>query len=860
MNTLVWALLLLTGAGALAYLRVSLKTATIAVAATLLMSLLVGGPLTWLLVIATIIMVPLNIDSLRKSVITSPVLGIFRKILPEMSSTEREALEAGTVWWEGELFTGKPDWSKLTNAAPPQLSDEEQAFLDGPCEELCQMIDEWTFNYEYGDMPQEVYDFINKHGFLGMIIPKRYGGLGFSAAAQIMVVNKIMAVSMMMGNYISVPNSLGPGELLVKYGTEEQKDHYLPRLAKGEDVPCFGLTSPRAGSDAGSIPDTGHVCMGEWEGQQVLGMRMNFSKRYITLAPIATVIGLAFKLYDPENLLGEGVEDYGITCALLPRSTPGLDIGRRHFPMGSAFMNGVIKGKDIFVPIDYIIGGPSQAGKGWRMLVECLSVGRCISLPCGAMSGAKRSVAATTAYARIRRQFNLPIGKFEAIAHNIGRMSGLTYIIDAMVRTTGAAIDAGEEPSVPSAILKYHSTEMARVVTNDAMDVQGGKAVIQGPKNYLSANYGVLPIAVTVEGANILTRSLIIFGQGAVRCHPFVLREMRATRMEDQEAALNEFDSAFFGHVGFAISNAARSFFMGLTGARLTSVPGDKHTKRYYQKLSRYSAAFALASDVSMLSLGGSLKFRETLSARLGDMLSYIYMASMVLKSHENKGSPKEDLPLLTWSCDYLFAEFEKATHELLQNFPVRPVAWTLRALIFPWGRTEKQPDDKTSFKVARLMTNQTDARDRVLEGAFLTPGKLNTVGRLNAVLKVVDELDPIENKFAKAVKSGKIKHVFDMKQLIDDAQAADVLTAEEAQKLKDYDDLIMDFIHVDDFDFDDIGRNPLVRTDYGNGGVNSQAKRGQSGQSKSSGTKSRSRKLADKATEATTTDTDEAA
>ena len=542
----------------------------------------------------------LNVRPLRAGLITRPFMRAYLRLLPAMSQTEKEALEAGTVWWDGELFTGAPKWEKLLAAKPPQLSAAESAFIDGPCEELCRMLDEWNITHERGDLPPQVWEFLKTRGFFAMIIPKKYGGLEFSAYAHSCVLAKIASRSATASSTVAVPNSLGPAELLNHYGTEEQKNYYLPRLARGEEVPCFALTGPRAGSDASSIPDTGIVSRGLWQGREVVGLKLNFSKRYITLAPVATVIGLAFRMFDPERLLG-GKTDIGITCALIPRNTPGVSIGRRHFPLNIPFQNGPIQGKDVFVPLDFIIGGAAMAGSGWRMLVEQLSVGRCISLPSNATGGAKAGVWATGAYARIRTQFNLPVGKFEGVETVIARMVGLTYTMDAARSVTAGAIDGGEKPSVPSAMLKYHVTEMGRQVANDAMDVHGGKGICLGPRNYLGRGYQIVPVAITVEGANLLTRNLIIFGQGAVRCHPFVLREMTAARNPDRTAGVAEFDRALFGHIGFTISNAVRSFIMALTHARFTRAPVQGPTARYYQHIVRFSASFAFAVDVAML-------------------------------------------------------------------------------------------------------------------------------------------------------------------------------------------------------------------------------------------------------------------
>ncbi|HEV3286168.1 MAG TPA: acyl-CoA dehydrogenase [Steroidobacteraceae bacterium] len=751
----------------------------------------------------------LNVRPLRKVIITRPFMKTYLRALPSMSQTEKEALEAGTVWWDGELFTGAPRWDKLLAARPPQLSAEESAFLAGPCEELCRMLDEWHITHERGDLPPQVWEFLKTRGFFAMIIPKRYGGLEFSAYAHSCVLAKISSRSPTASSTVAVPNSLGPAELLNHYGTEEQKDYYLPRLARGEEVPCFALTGPRAGSDAASIPDTGIVCRGPWQGGEVLGLKLNFSKRYITLAPVATVIGLAFRMFDPERLLG-GKTDIGITCALIPRNAPGVSIGRRHFPLNVPFQNGPIQGKDVFVPLDCIIGGAAMAGAGWRMLVEQLSVGRCISLPSNTTGASKAAVLATGAYARIRTQFNLPVGRFEGVEAVIARMVGLTYTMDAARSVTAGAIDGGEKPSVPSAMLKYHVTEMGRQVANDAMDVHGGKGICLGPKNYLGRGYQIVPVAITVEGANLLTRNLIIFGQGAVRCHPFVLREMNAARNPDRSAGIGEFDRALFGHIGFTISNAVRSFIMALTHARFTRAPVHGPTARYYQHVVRFSASFAFAVDVAMLSLGGYLKKKEALSARLGDVLSCLYLASMVLKHHENQGRQQEDLPVVEWACRHLLYYAQEQLHGLLRNFPNRALAALMRVLIFPRGRIYSAPGDRLGRTVAALVTNPTQARERLGEFTYRTLEPGNPFGLLQEALLLAVQLEPLEKRIrVDGVKTGKVT-ALDLPGRIQQALAAGIVSETEAAALRDYDRKVMDLINVDDFESHELGTQAL--------------------------------------------------
>jgi acyl-CoA dehydrogenase len=680
------------------------------------------------------------------------------------------------------------------------LTPEEQAFIDGPCEELCRMVDDWDITHRRADMPPEVWEFLKKKGFFAMIIPKKYGGLEFSAYAHSCVLVKLASRSATVSSTVAVPNSLGPAELLLHYGTEEQKNHYLPRLARGEDVPCFALTAPRAGSDAASIPDTGVVCRGTYEGREVVGVRLNFSKRYITLAPVATVVGLAFRLYDPDRLLGGEKTDYGITCALIPRGTPGVTIGRRHFPLNVPFQNGPVSGKDVFVPLDAIIGGPKMAGQGWRMLVEQLSVGRCISLPSSAAGGAKAGTFATTAYARIRKQFAQPVGRFEGVEAALTRMAGATYIVDAARSVTTGAIDGGEKPSVPAAMLKYHCTELSRKVANDAMDVHGGKGICLGPKNYLGRGYQVVPVAITVEGANILTRSLMILGQGAIRCHPYVLAEMTAAKEKDKRKSLRDFDAALFGHVGYTLSNAARSVVMAATLARFSSAPDTGATRRYYQHVNKFSAQFAFATDMAMLTLGGYLKQKEHLSARLGDVLSSLYMASMVLKHYENQGRPEADLPLVEWSCRTLLYEAQEQLHGFLRNFPNRWIAGLMRLVIFPRGRTYFAASDRLGRTIVEPLMMPSESRDRLCHGIYRTVEPGNPIGLLQEALELAVRAEPLEKRIrVEGVKTGRVT-ALDLPGQLEQALALGLIGAADAEFLREYDRKVMDLVNVDDF------------------------------------------------------------
>jgi acyl-CoA dehydrogenase len=808
METLFWLVLLIGAPVALAYRRTDLRTTTAALAALLIAYTLFGdGGFLWTLLLWLLLggLLALNSESLRRTHVSRRLLNVYRRMLPTMSKTEQDALEAGNVWWEGELFSGMPDWRKLNRLPAPKLTDEEQAFLDGPTEDLCRMLDDWEITHELADMPPRVWQFLKDERFFAMIIPKEYGGLGFSPLASSMVLTKVSSRNSTASSTIGVPNSLGPAELLLHYGTDEQKQRWLPGLASGEEVPCFALTSPRAGSDATAIVDTGVVCKGTFEGEEIIGIRLNWDKRYITLAPIATVLGLAFKLYDPDHLIGDR-DAYGITAALIPTNSPGVEIGRRHFPINIPFQNGPTRGHNVFVPLDAIIGGPKMAGHGWRMLVQLLSVGRSIVLPSNALGGAMAALYASGAYARIRRQFNLPIGKFHGVGEALARMAGNVYIMTAASRVTCTALVAGEKPSVPSAILKYHNTEMGRQVANDAMDVHGGKAIMLGPKNYLARGYEAVPIAITVEGANILTRNLIIFGQGAIRCHPFVLAEMEAARDSDRERGLIAFDRLLFRHIGYALSNAARSLVMALTLARFTDVPATGRTRRYYQHINRYSASFALIADAAMLTLGGELKRKELLSARLGDVLSYLYLSSMVLKHYQDQGEPPDDLPLVEWSCRTLLYRTQEQLHGLLRNFPNRVVAALLRFAIFPRGRTYSAPSDELGQEIVELIINPSPTRERLTDGAYKTLEPSNPLGLLQQTMEMAERIKPIERRVFDARRAGEI-NAEDTPGQIDEAQLKGIITAAEADDIRAFDRKVMEVTGVDDFDPSELRR-----------------------------------------------------
>lgn len=742
----------------------------------------------------------------RRVAFTKPIFKAYRRLLPPMSETERAALEAGSVWWEGELFSGNPDWRKLAEIPVPKLTAEEQAFLDHEVEEVCRLVDDWQITEALYDLPPEVWDYLKKKGFFGMIIPKRYGGLEFSAYAHSQVVTKLSTRSSALAVTVMVPNSLGPAELLLHYGTEEQKNHYLPRLSRGEEIPAFALTSPWAGSDAASIPDVGIVCKGVWQGREVIGMRVSWDKRYITLAPVCTLLGLAFRLYDPDGLLG-GEKDLGITCALVPADHPGVEVGRRHFPLNAMFMNGPTRGRDVFMPLDFIIGGPKMAGQGWRMLMECLAAGRSISLPSSNTGMAQLTARAVGGYARVRQQFGMPIGRFEGVEEALTRIGAYTYLMDATRRFTAGAVDLGEKPAVASAIAKYHVTERARKVVSDGMDVIGGKGICLGPSNFLGRAWQQAPIGITVEGANILTRSLIIFGQGAIRCHPYLFAEMSAAQEADARAGLERFDRAFWGHVGFTVKNGLRALWLGLTGSHFVAVRADvaPEMRRYYQQLTRFSAAFAFLADISLLVMGGSLKRREKLSARLGDILSGLYLMSATLKRYEADGRQAADAPLAHWAIWDTMYQTQQAFEGVLANFPNRLVSAILRRSIFPWGHPYVVPSDALGHQVARLLLEPSQTRERLTHACFVPRTESEPVGAIELALAATLAAEPVEAKIRTAERTGRFgadprANVRDIAHL---AFEQGVISADEYELVKRRNRLRDLVVRVDDFPFD---------------------------------------------------------
>ncbi|MFB2703996.1 acyl-CoA dehydrogenase [Marinobacter shengliensis] len=808
-------LLLVLSALVLIYFSIGGKTAAIVMSvATLvgvandgwhLLSFVIGG---LLLALALLITLP---GDLRLDKFSRPLLGWVRSRLPKLSPTEQEALNSGSVDWDGELFSGKPEWNKLLDAAPAHLTSEEQAFLDGPVEELCKMLDDWQITHEHYDLPDKVWKFIRDKGFFGLVIPKEDGGLGFSNTAHSEIVMKISTRSVSAAVTVMVPNSLGPGELLMHYGTDDQKHHYLPRLAKGKEIPCFALTSPVAGSDAGAIPDKGIVCKGEWNGKEVLGLKVTWNKRYITLAPVATLIGLAIKVYDPEHLIGDQ-DDIGVTCVMVPRDTDGVNAGARHLPMNTVFMNGPTWGTEVFIPMEQVIGGQDMLGKGWKMLLECLSIGRSISLPALGTGAGKLASLATGSYAYTREQFGRTISQFEGVQEALEPIAGYTYMMDAARLLTAGMLDRGVRPSVPSAVLKYRNTDLMREVINHAMDVVAGRGVITGPRNFLARAYQAVPIGITVEGANILTRSLMIFGQGAIRCHPFIVEEIEAAGMEDEDKAAKQFDGIFYRHLAHTTRNALRAFVLGLSKGWLETAPRQGDIQKYYRQLGRFSAAFALMTDVTLLTVGGGLKARQRLSGRMADCLVQLYYATAVIKQWHEEGYPDDQRDLVEWCLQTCLHDLQDSMRDAIINFPVPALRWPLRLLVFPLGATGLNgPDDKLGAKVAATIVNDTPVRQRISRGTFINMDPDDPLGRVLNAYNLANETAEMRQRLHEAIRNRDEDELdgiallmgHQRKELVDWACAQGIIKADECPKMEEALTALYDVIRVDAFDAD---------------------------------------------------------
>ena len=740
-----------------------------------------------------------SFPEIKRKYITLPAYGALKGVMPTISETEREALEAGTVGWDAELFSGTPDWSKLRRTAPITLTAEERAFLDGPTVELCKRLNDWRIRHELHDIPDDIWRFIRENGFLGMLISRAHGGLGFSAQAQSLIIGKISSRSPDGVTIVMVPNSLGPGELIEKYGTDAQKEYFLPRLAKGEEIPCFALTGPFSGSDAASMRDVGVVTRGVHEGKETLGVKLSWDKRYITLAPNATLLGLAFRLFDPDNLLGRG-EDTGITLALVPTNHPGVEIGRRHLPAGAAFPNGPTRGREVFIPIDWIIGGAERAGQGWRMLMACLAAGRSISLPATSAAATKALLRTTSAYARIRKQFNLPIGFMEGVEEPLARMAETAYELEAARAVTASMVSAGEKPAVISALLKYVSTERMRQSVNDALDIHGGRGICDGPSNYIQGAYQMVPVGITVEGANILTRTLITFAQGALRSHPYLFTEIEALQDDDQERGIELFEETLGQHVAFTLSNGAGALFHNLTfGVFASSPPNAGPTRRWWKELARASRSFALVADMTVALLGGGLKVKQKITGRMADALAELYLLSSVLKRYEDDGRQTADLPLVNYCAMNCLYRFDQALLGVLRNFPVRPAAWAMWPLVFPFG-TRRPASDAHGKALVRQVLQPGAFRDRLTRDIFSPDDPPDRVGLLEYTLKKVIANEEADKKLERAIRKGDVKR-YHNNDWIAEAKSKGVLTEEEASSLAELRDLVARVIAVDDFD-----------------------------------------------------------
>ncbi|WP_372779478.1 acyl-CoA dehydrogenase [Litorivivens sp.] len=806
-------LLLIIAAMALLYLGAGGNTAAIALGLATLFGMyldnwhfasILFGALS--LAAALFLLIPSN---LRKQELSRPLLGWVRGMLPQLSDTESEALKSGSVDWDGELFSGRPDWSYLLGVKHSELSAEEKAFLDGPVEELCAMLDDWRITHEDYDLPEPVWQFIRDNGFFGLVIPKDFGGKGFSQRAHSEIVMKISTRSVSAAVTVMVPNSLGPGELLMEYGTDEQKSHYLPRLATGQEIPCFALTSPMAGSDAGAIPDKGIVCKGQWQGEEVLGLKVTWNKRYITLAPVATLIGLAIKVYDPDHLLGEE-DTIGVTCVMVPRDTEGANSGARHLPMNTVFMNGPTWGTEVFIPLSQIIGGEAMLGKGWTMLLECLSIGRSISLPGLAAGAGKLATLTTGAYASVREQFGRSISEFEGVQEALEQIAGYTYMMDAARLFTASMLDRGVRPAVPSALLKYRNTDLMRTVVNHSMDVVAGRGVITGPRNFMARIYQAVPIAITVEGANILTRSLMVFGQGAIRCHPFIVDEIEAANMEDEAAAVEQLDGVFFRHIGHTSGNALRAMALGLTFGALATVPARGNIKRYYKQLTRFSAGFALLTDVALLTQGGALKARQRLSGHMADCLVQLYYASAIIKQWHEEGYPESDRLVVEWGLQTCLHMLQEHLRSVIDDFPVKALRWPLRLVIFPLGPVGlRKPSAETGTELAKAITHDTRLRDRITQGVYLNSNPEDPVGRVLHAYQLANETRSLRDRLHTAVRNRDVNELdgiallmgHEREELVDWAVSNEIIDSADRDRLLEALTALYDVIRVDAFD-----------------------------------------------------------
>ena len=789
------------------YFRVSLK---ISYAGVIIVSVITmkqnisTAPLA--ITILTIFTV-LNIKFIRRHLISNFLYKIFQKNLPKISDTEKTAINAGNVWWESDLFSGSPDWKKFEDIQVTRLSPNEINFLNTEVEQLCSMLNEFTITHNYADMSKETWEFLKKNKFFAMVIPVKYGGLDFSAYCQNLVLQKIASISSVASSTVAVPNSLGPAELILKYGTESQKEHYLPRLASGKEIPCFGLTGIEAGSDATSIPDEGIICYDNWENKKTLGIKLNWNKRYITLAPIATIIGLAFKLKDPDKIYSN-VVDLGINCAIIPTNLEGIKIGRRHFPLNCTFQNGPTQGENVFIPLENIIGGSKMIGKGWKMITECLSIGRAITLPANSTGSLLSLAVATGSYARIRRQFKLPIGAQEGIKEQLAFIGGNAYLMQAVSEITTTSVDLGYKPSIASAIAKYHLTHKLQQCVVKAMDVHGGKGICLGESNYIGRGYQFAPIAVTVEGANILTRCMIIFGQGAIRCHPFILKIMNSLELKDKKNGRNIFDDNLWKTIGFFFSNLIKSLVLGVTKGAMSYAPKSNITKKYYQQLNKISANLAFIADAYMVLYQGALKRQERKSARIGDILSQLYIASCILKKYNKKENKEED-PFLIWAVESCIHKANEAMLDLTNNIESFLLRNLIYRIIFPYGCLNQKTKDKIEHQIAEMMQNENIVRNSFKKFIYITPNKNNYIGMQEVALSKIIKAEKICKKISEKTKE-KINIIY-LNQIAN--KYKEIISTEEYDLLIEAEKYRLQTINVDDFDSDELIKKTINDT-----------------------------------------------
>jgi acyl-CoA dehydrogenase len=746
----------------------------------------------------------LSIPSFRRRILVTPIYHMIRRGLPRVSDTARLALEAGTVGFESGFLAGRPDWQELRSIPPMALSQEETAFFNGPTDTLCGMIDDWDIRHNRREIPEAIWSFVKKHGFLCLRLSKQYGGRGFSAQALSLILGKIAARSPDIFGILMIPNSLGLAELIETYGTDAQKGHFLPRLASGEDIPCLALTGPASGSDAATMRDIGTVTRGTYAGADTIGIRASWDKRYITLAPDATLIGIALQVFDPENVLGRG-DTLGMTVAIVPARHPGVHVGRRHLPCGAAFSNGPTRGEDVFIPLAWVIGGEAMVGRGWWMITECLATSRAIALPGCAAAGTKAMLRVSTAYGHIRRQFGFPIAKMEGLEEPLARMAETAYVNEACRAVIAAMVDRGEKPSALSALVKYQTTERLRRSVNDAMDLHGGRAIFDGPANYIQSIYQMVPAAITIEGANIVTRGLIAFTQGAFRSHPYLWKEIKACQDDNERRGLAAFENAFLAHISFSLSNLSSALVHNITGGRFCAVPDQPFdADRWYRQLSRASRNFALVADLAVIALARKIRTKQKLTGRLADALSELFLLACVLKRYEDDGRPGDDSQFVAFAMQNGLHRFQEAIRGTIENFPIMWLRLLMRVAVFPLGFPYRPAPDRLGQKIARLASGPGETRDRLTRHIYVSNDPLDPTGLLEVTLEKVIKAEEIQKKVERAARRGLIRRFHGI-DWIGDAVSRNIITQQEGNLLRDAETSTARVVAVDDFDPDEV-------------------------------------------------------